>query len=115
METKTELKEGDKLYARDYYSSPFGDRTKEWHTYTILYIKRGRIKFKGGYGWTISINEVGDEYFTTKKELILNKIELHKEQLEELESEYKEKIEPCKKEIIYLEKKLKELDGDTQV
>jgi len=104
MEEK-ELKVGDKLYSREYYSSSFGDSTKEWHTYTILSIKRNRIKFKGGYGWTISVSDVGDTYFTTKKALILDKLELHKESLAEKEEE----LLPIKKEIKYLEKKLKEI------
>ena len=46
---KTELKKGDKLYSRDYWD----DGSSEWRTYTILYIKRNRIKFYGGYEWTM--------------------------------------------------------------
>ena len=106
MDNENKLKKGDKLYARNYWDS--GD--KDWETVTILWIKRGRIKFAGGYGWTISVNDIGDKYFTTKKELILDHLEAHKEGLKEKEEEYKEEIEVITKEIKLLERALKKLE-----
>ena len=106
MGNKTTLKKGDKLYSRTYWD----DGSANWNTYTILYIKRGRIKFAGGYGWTISISEVGDSYFTTKKALILDHLETHREALKEKEEEYKEEIAGITKEIKLLERALKTLE-----
>jgi hypothetical protein len=100
-----ELKKGDKLYARNYWD----DGSSEWHTVTILWIKRGRIKFAGGYGFTISVKDVGNDFFTTKKALILDHLETHREGLKEKEEEYKEEIAGITKEIKLLERALKKL------
>ena len=98
---KTELKKGDKLYSRDYWD----DGSSEWRTYTILYIKRNRIKFYGGYEWTINVDEVGKEYFKTKKELIESKLKLLRETL-------KDEISGLTGEIRLLERHLTKLEQE---
>jgi hypothetical protein len=106
MEEGTTLKKGDKLYARTYWD----DGSSEWQTVTILWIKRGRIKFAGGYGYTIGLKDIGDEWFTTKKDLILDHLETHREGLVEKEEEYKEEIAGLTREIKLLERALKRLE-----
>lgn len=102
---KIELKDGDRLYHIVYYD--FGGRKSErnWESYTIKKIKGNRIYLKGGYHWTFSLADLGAEVFTSKREAAESALKLHKEQLEEATEE----LEPIRKEIKYLEKKLLEL------
>lgn len=114
---KKELKEGDKLFRIMYYD--FGRKSeRNWESYTIKKIKGNRIYLKGGYHWTFSLADLGDTIFTSKKEAAEHTLKLHKEKLEKMEKKNWRRrnktleiygIEPCQKEIKYLEKKMLEL------
>lgn len=104
---KKELKEGDKLYRIVYYD--YGSESeRKWESYTIKKIKGNRIYLKGGYHWTFSLDDLGNEIFTSKIEAVKHTLKLHKEKLEELEDEIKP-LREVQEEIRYLEKKLHEL------
>ena len=92
------MKVGDKLYSLDYWT----DGSRSWTTYTIKKINRTTVSMKG-YVWKISINDIGIDFFTSKKECIENAIELHEERLKQLREE---EIEPLQHELQYLKKKL---------
>ena len=114
---KKELKEGDKLYRIVYYD--YGSEIeRKWESYTIEKIKGNRIYLKGGYHWTFSLADLGNEIFASKIEAVKHTLKLHKEKLEELEKKNRRrrskilevyKMEPLQEEIKYLEKKLHEL------
>lgn len=92
------LKLGMKLYSRTYYDG--GSRC--WGTYKISKINPKSVGLKG-YGWTISKEEIGKDYFTSKKKLMKHLIKKHKKNLR---LAFAEEITPLKQEIRYLEKKL---------
>jgi len=91
------LKVGDKLYSIDYFSTG-----REWTTYTISKINRETVSMKG-YNWKIRKDEIGDEYFTSKEELLKIKIQQHEDKISDLMTD---EIMPVKKEIEYLKNKL---------
>ena len=105
MKQKFVLK-GDKLFSLLYWGGEFIDTKRQFTTYKIKEIKRGRVYLYGGYAWSIPIDKIGIDFFTSKKELYKNKINAHEESLEEIDYE---QIQPLKKEIAYLKRKLGEL------
>lgn len=61
------IQEGDKIFAIRYTNHVFEGSKRSLEKYTVKEIKEGRIFLKGGYEWSIPIDDIGDEYFFTKE------------------------------------------------
>jgi hypothetical protein len=99
MELK-ELKKGDKLYYLGYWE---GDGKRSFETLTVRKVHKNRI-FIEGRNWSLGEKEFNRLYFPSKLEMFENALDLHLNQL----SIAKQNYEMYKKEVKYLERKVKE-------
>lgn len=102
-----DLKEGDKLYSLVYWNSPFKETSeRQMRQVTVKKVKNRRAYLKGGYWWTVTERMFNSEWFPSKLEAYKFALDEHKEELEKLEYE----CNRFRKEVKYLNKKIKELE-----
>jgi len=110
MKEFKELKEGDKLYNLSYHNKSFFgyEMKREMQTVTIKRIRGITALLKGGYAWGVSKNNYGSDWFDNKLDCYKSAKELHENKFEDV----KENYDAFKKEIKYLEKKIKQRERE---